>query len=103
VVSGVAPTATYANTYRVTYSHGESTAPQVIIDKTVELVLRTLLAPTQTAGLVQERIGQYAYQYGQASGDQSPGATVRMTKEDKRELVEWGYRRTAGTIQTRAA
>jgi hypothetical protein len=103
VVAGVAPTATYANTYRVTYSHGESTAPQVIIDKTVELVLRTLLAPTQTAGLVQERIGQYAYQYGQASGDQSPGATVRMTKEDKRELVEWGYRRTAGTIQTRAA
>lgn len=102
-VSGVLPTATYANTYRVTYSHGEATADQFITDKCVELVLRTLLAPTQVAGLVQERIGQYSYQYGQASGDQSPGATVRMTREDKRDLAEAGYRRTAGTIQTRAA
>lgn len=103
VVSGIAPTATYADTYRVTYSHGVVVAPQVIVDKAVEMVLRTMLAPTQSAGLVSEHVGKYGYQYGQASGDQSPGASVRMTKEDKRELVEWGYRRTAGTIQTRAA
>lgn len=102
-VSGVAPTATYANTYRVTYSHGDVVADQFIVDKAVELALRTLLAPTQVAGLVQERIGQYSYQYGQASGDQSPGATVRLTKDDMRELALAGYRRTAGTIQTRAA
>lgn len=102
-VSGVLPTATYANTYRVVYSHGASVAPQVVVDKAVEMTLRTLLAPTPVAGLVQERIGQYAYQYGQSSGDQSPGASVRMTKDDKRELAEWGFRRTAGTIQTRAA
>lgn len=102
-VSGVAPTATYANTYRVTYSHGDTTADQFIVDKTVELTLRTLLAPTPIQGLVQERIGQYAYQYGQASGDQSPGASVRLTKEDMRELAMAGYRRTAGTIHARAA
>lgn len=102
-VSGVLPTATYANTFRVTYSHGESTADQFIVDKTVDMVLRTLLAPTQVAGLVQERIGQYSYQYGQASGDQSPGASVRMTRDDERELRMAGYRRSAGTIQTRAA
>lgn len=102
-VSGVLPTATYANTFRVTYSHGDVVADQFIVDKAVELTLRTLLAPTQVAGLVAEHAGKYGYQYGQASGDQSPGATVRLTKEDKRDLAEAGYRRTAGTIQTRAA
>lgn len=102
-VSGIAPTATYANTYRVTYSHGAATADQFIVEKAVDLTLRTMLAPTPVAGLVSEHIGKYFYQYGQASGDQSPGATVRLTKEDKRDLAEAGYRRTAGTIQTRAA
>lgn len=98
-VTGVAPTGSYANTYRVTYDHNGATA--FIVDMVVAVTLRTLLAPTLVAGLVSEHVGKYGYQYGQASGDQSPGATVKLTKDDKKELVEAGYRRTAGTIQTR--
>lgn len=102
-VSGIAPTATYANTYRVTYSHGKVVADQVIVDMAVAMTTRTLLAPTQVQGLVAEHAGKYGYQYGQASGDQSPGVAVVLTKADKQELREMGYRRSAGTIQTRAA
>lgn len=92
----------YANTYRVTYGGG-GTVPVFIVGKTVEVVLRHLLTPTQVVGLVQERIGQYAYQYGQGPGQQSPGAAVRLTREDKDELAEAGYRPKAGTIQLRVS
>lgn len=91
----------YADTYRVTYDHG-GTVPAFIVSKTVEVVLRHLLAPSPVSNLVQERIGQYAYQYGQGEGQQSPGAAVHLTEQDERDLVKAGYRRTAGTIAVRA-
>lgn len=96
------PTAsgTYADTYRVTYDHGAGTVPEYIVSKTVEIVLRHLITPSQVAGLVQERIGSYSYGYQQGTG--SPGAAVRLSKEDKQDLREAGYRRTAATIQARA-
>lgn len=101
VVTGVLPSsATYADTYRVTYSHGHAASPADVVAVCCRMVLAVLLAPTLTQGLVQERIGQYSYQYGQAPGQASPGATPRLTEVDMRDLRR--YRRTAGTIQTRA-
>lgn len=100
-VTGAAPTGTYANTYRVTYSHNGATA--FISDLVRDMSLRTMLSPTQVAGLVSERVGSYFYQFGQTSGDQSVGATVVLTKGDKQALREAGYRTSASTIQTRVA
>ncbi|MEU6204589.1 hypothetical protein ABZ814_13490 [Micromonospora musae] len=87
------------DTYRVTYSHGYDEVPADVTAVCCRMVLAVLLAPTMTEGLVQERIGQYSYQYGQQLGAGSPGATVRMSEADRDDLKR--YRRTAGTIQTR--
>lgn len=100
--SGIAPTGQYANTYRVLYDHGNDVVPAFIVGMTCRLVFRSLLAPSPTEGLVSEHIGQYSYQYGQSAGSTSPGVAVRLTEEDKRELVQGGYRRAAGSIQLRA-
>lgn len=86
------------DTYRVTYDHGYATVPADVVAVCCRMVLAALLAPTMTEGLVQERIGQYSYQYGQGTGQASPGATVRMTDADRDALQN--YRRTAGTIAT---
>lgn len=86
--------------YRVTYDH-DGTVPDFIKVKAVELVLRTLMAPTMAPNLVSERAGNYHYQYGQFPGGQSPGPTVVMTEADERELRLAGYRRGAMSIQTR--
>lgn len=96
--TGAAPTGAYANTYRVTYDHG-GTTPDFIVDKACDVALRVILSPTQVEGLVSEHIGKYGYNYGQFPGGQSPGASARLTKEDKQELREAGYRKTASTIQ----
>lgn len=101
-LSGIAPTGSYANTYRVVYDHGSAVVPAFIVGMTCRLVFRSLLAPSPTEGLVSEHIGQYSYQYGQSAGSTSPGVAVRLTDEDKRELVQGGYRRAAGSIQLRA-
>lgn len=98
--SDVPPTGTYADAYRVTYD-APGTVPDFIVAKTCDMVLRTLIAPTQIEGLASERIGKYAYQYAQFPGGQSPGATVKLTKDDKDELREAGYRPSAATIQLR--
>jgi len=93
---GVLPTSTYADTYRVTYDYGSATVPDDVVAVCCRMVLAILTAPTMAQGLVQERIGQYSYQFGQAPGQASPGATVRMTDVDRDDLRH--YRRTAGTI-----
>lgn len=90
------------DTYRVTYDHGDVEVPGFIVAMCCRMVLAVLLAPTMTEGLVQERIGQYQYGYGQFPGGGSPGATVRMTDADRTELRQAGYRRSSGTIQLRA-
>jgi hypothetical protein len=90
------------DTYRVTYSHGYAEVPADVVAVCCRMVLAVLLAPTLTEGLVQERIGQYSYQYGQAPGQASPGATVRMTDVDRDDLTRAGYRRTSGTVAVRA-
>lgn len=97
-VTGAVPTGSYANTYRVTYDYGGS-VPNPLIGRICKMVLRTLLAPTQAEGLVSERIGQYAYQYGQFPGGQSRGPVVELTADDERWLRKMGYRSGASTIQ----
>lgn len=99
-ITGAVPTGTYANTYRVTYDHGGD-VPTPLVGRICKMVFRSLLAPTMAEGLVQERIGQYAYQYGQFPGGGSPGPTVELTKGDKEWLRERGYRPSASTIQLR--
>ncbi len=87
-------------TYRITYDHGYATIPADVVAVCCRMVLAVLLAPTMTEGLVQERIGQYSYQYGQAPGQASPGATVRLGDDDRDVLSR--YKRTSGTIAVRA-
>lgn len=91
---------TYADTYKVTVDDG-GTIPRAIIGRCCKMVLRTMLAPTAAEGLVQERIGQYSYQFGQFPGGGSPGPVVEMTEADEKALVKLGYRTRAGTIQLR--
>lgn len=90
----------YAGTYRVQYDSG-GTVPPFIVSRCCKIVFRALLAPTVAEGLVQERIGQYAYQYGQAPGEASPGVVVELTKADEKALAKAGYRTSAGTVQLR--
>lgn len=86
------------DTYRLTYDHGYATVPADVVAMVCAMVLRTLLSPSMTQGMVAERIGQYNYQLQQGTG--SVGATVMMTQGDRDALKR--YRRTATTIQTRA-
>ncbi|MBB4935652.1 hypothetical protein F4561_006561 [Lipingzhangella halophila] len=90
----------HPDAYRVTYSHGDAEVPDVVVDVVASMVLRTLLAPTQTPGMVSERVGIYNYQLQQSGG--SPGASVRMLQEDRDALDDAGYRRRVGTIGVRA-
>jgi hypothetical protein len=87
-------------TFRITYDHGYAEIPADVVAVCCRMVLAVLLAPTMAEGLVQERIGQYAYQYGQAAGQASPGATVRLSDADRDDLAR--YKRTFGTIAVRA-
>lgn len=85
--------------YRVVYSHGYEEIPDDVVSVVCNMVLRVLLAPSQTPGLVSERIGQYNYQMQQGTG--SPGAVLRLNADDKADLAP--YRVSATTIQTSAA
>lgn len=85
--------------YRVVYSHGYEQVPDDVVSVVCNMVLRVLLAPSQTPGLVSERIGQYNYQMQQGTG--SPGAVLRLNADDKADLAL--YRVSATTIQTTAA
>jgi hypothetical protein len=63
------------------------------------MVLRTLLSPSMTPGMVAERIGAYNYQLQQGGG--AAGASVVMTEADEKAVRRYGPRR-AGTIQVEA-
>ena len=86
------------NTYRVRYGHGYEITPDDIKGKVCQMVNRVLTADTQVEGVTQETIGQYSRQWQQATG--STGVTTVLTRADRQDLIDWGYRRTAGTIQT---
>ncbi|MEU2180109.1 hypothetical protein [Streptomyces thermolilacinus] len=87
------------DTYRVVYDHGYATVPPGVVAAACTMVLRTLLSPSMTPGMVAERIGAYNYQLQQGMG--AVGATVVMTAADERALSRWGPRRY-GTIQVEA-
>lgn len=97
-VPGVPVTGAYANTYRVVYSHDAGGVPDFIRDMCADMALDALMAPTETTRVNSERIGSYSYQTSQG-GSGSPGAGVRLTKEQKDDLAAAGYRRRAGTTQ----
>jgi len=86
------------NTYRPNYDHGYPITPDDIKGKVCQMVNRVLTADTQVEGITQETIGQYSRQWQQATG--STGVTTVLTRSDRQDLIDWGYRRTAGTIQT---
>ncbi|MGW0933656.1 hypothetical protein [Streptomyces sp. NPDC002666] len=87
------------DTYQVTYDHGYDPVPPGVVAVVCAMVLRTLLSPSLTAGMVAERIGSYNYQLQQGGG--APGATVVMTPADEKALARYGPRR-AGTIAVEA-
>lgn len=84
------------NTYRITYDHGYPEVPPDVVATVCAMVLRTLLSPSMTPGMVAERIGAYNYQLQQGVG--SAGASVVMTQADRDALAR--YRRRAGTTET---
>lgn len=84
--------------YRVTYSHGYDTTPDLIVDICRDAALRALNSPSPVEGVTQTTIGQFSEQFQQAEG--SPGVAVRLSPADRKDLVDNGYRRTAGTIGT---
>jgi hypothetical protein len=87
------------DTYQVTYDHGDDTIPHIVMATVCAMVLRTLLSPSMTTGMVAERIGAYNYQLQQGAG--AAGATVVMTAADEKALARYGPRRS-GTIQVEA-
>lgn len=87
------------DTYKVTYDHGYETIPPIVVKVVCDMVLRTLLSPSMTAGMVSERIGAYNYQLQQGSG--TAGAAVVLTPADEKALARYGPRRS-GTIQVEA-
>jgi len=87
------------DTYQATYDHGYAVMPDIIVATVCAMVLRTLLSPSMTPGMVAERIGAYNYQLQQGSG--AVGATVVMTADDEKSVRRYGPRR-AGTIQVEA-
>lgn len=89
----------WPDSYEVIYDHGDATVSPGVVAVVCAMVLRTLLSPSLTAGMVAERIGSYNYQLQQGGG--APGATVVMTAGDEKALARWGPRR-AGTIQVEA-
>lgn len=95
------PTGVYANAYRIVYDHDAGGVPDFIRDMCADMALDAVMAPTETSRVNSERIGSYSYQMGQA-GSGSPGAAVRLTKEQKDDLAAAGFRRRAGTTQVRA-
>lgn len=87
------------DTYQVNYDHGETPIPAIVVATVCAMVLRTLLSPSMTAGMVAERIGAYNYQLQQGAG--AAGASVTMTEADEKAVRRYGPRR-AGTIQVEA-
>lgn len=87
------------DTYKVVYDHGYNPVPHIVMSTVCGMVLRTLLSPSMTPGMVAERIGSYNYQLQQGAG--ATGATVVMTEEDEKALRRYGPRRY-GSIQVEA-
>ena len=87
------------DTYQVDYDHGDATIPAIVVKVVCDMVLRTLLSPSMTPGMVAERIGAYNYQLQQGAG--ATGARVVMDDQDEKALRRYGPRR-AGTIQVEA-
>ena len=87
-------------TFRVTYDHGYPTTPDDIVAKTCELATRVLTSPSPTEGMGSERAGPFSYTMAPGAG--TFGAAVRLTKQDRDDLVAAGYRRAGGAIQMRA-
>jgi hypothetical protein len=86
--------------YRVVYDHGYPSTPDDVVDVVCSMVNRILTSPSMTEGMSSERVGPFSYQMSPGGG--TPGPAVRLTREDKDELADAGYRRRAGTIQVRA-
>lgn len=86
------------DTYQVVYDH-DADVPAIVVKVVCDMVIRTLLSPSMTAGMVAERIGAYNYQLQQGAG--AAGARVVLDDQDEKALKRYGPRR-AGTIQVEA-
>lgn len=85
----------HVNVYQVTYSHGSDTVPPDPNDVTAQAVARVLQAAAPE-GTVQRTIGQYTEQYQQGAG--APGNSPWLSSAEKRQLIDAGWRRQAGSI-----
>jgi hypothetical protein len=83
-----------AHSYRVTVDV-TATVPDFIKSKVVEMAIRHLDSKSNAAGVVNEKIGKYSYLMDQARG--SAGRVVVLTKDDKQDLIDAGFRKVAAT------
>lgn len=91
-------TGSYADSYRVTFTP-TGMVPDEIVRICCGMVLRSLLAPTETPGMASETISSYSYRLEGSSS----GISVVMTDSDEKALRRSGFLRSASTIQTRVA
>ena len=90
----------HVNRYRVTYSHGEDVSPDAPADVTAQAVARVFdHGGVAAEGTVQQTMGQFTQQFQQAQG--APGKSPWLTRAERNELRDAGYRRRASTITTR--
>lgn len=82
-------------TFRVTYAPGYSTVPADVVAVVCAMTMRTLTAPTMSAGVTSETIGSYSYRMAEGG----IGTSVHLGQQDKMVLDR--YRRKADTVPVR--
>lgn len=84
----------FSNTFRVTYTHGESDVPDDVVAVLCSAVISMLVAPTMVGGLASETLGTYSYSMHRTAGS---GMLAELTVAGLPSLAP--YRPKHGTIQ----
>ncbi len=97
-ITGLCPT---ARAYQIVYSHGHDIVPDIIVTIVAGAAARVLDTPAGTSeGATQLTVGQFSQQFQQGTG--APGRAVRLTRADKQDLIDAGFKSMSSTIQVRA-
>lgn len=91
----LAQSVSLAASYRVVYSHGYATVPDVVVAVVCAAANRALTASAMLDGVTSETIGQYTVQT--ASG--SSGVAARLTDREKR-MLRRRFGRSSGVVLT---
>jgi hypothetical protein len=84
----------FSNTFRVTYTHGDTEVPDDVVAVLATATISMLVAPTMVGGLASETMGTYSYSMHRTAGS---GMLAELTVAGLPSLAE--YRPKYGTIQ----